>query len=167
MFKKKKKNLIHKDEPYLIAHILRKEGSVSSLRHFIDTHPAGQDAARRDIIKMKYMYSKCSYVVQNIIRKMVTQFEKFCIQRIEFWYDNAPEKFTVTDNDTGLWFKLSDKKVKIAIPNDGILTTDQTEWTLFLYATKSVDYIKENIKEMQKSQLTEKMKQRYIDTYST
>lgn len=170
MWFKKKTIKRHEDEPYLIAHVLRGSGSVSSLLHFISTHPGGEDAARRDIIKIKYWYSKCSPVVQNIVRKMVTDFESFDVET-ENWRsryydsDESSEYFEVRDRKTGLRFNVNTDECKIKIPGGDELSKDIFDWTLFLDATRSVMYIKNNIDEMRKSQASERRKQNYMETY--
>lgn len=156
------------DEPFLIAHVIRGSGSVSSLLHFVNNHPAGADAARKDIIKIKYWYSKCSPVVQNIVRKMVTSFEKFDVEEEEWrglFNDDLTQHFKVTDRDTKLWFRFDTSKPSIDIQNDGILSKDRNDWTIFVYATRSVLYIQKNIETMRKSQRTEQAKNQYLESY--
>lgn len=168
MLFKKKTNKRHEDEPFLIAHVLRGSGSVSSLLHFISTHPGGADTARKDIIKIKYWYSKCSPVVQNIVRKMVKDFQKFDVED-EVWrgiiYDDMVQHFKIVDNDTKLTFRVNSGSCKIEIYGGNDLSNDPYDWTLFLYATRSVLYIKNNIDEMRKSQARERTKMNYLETY--
>lgn len=168
MFFKKKTTRRHDDEPFLIAHVLRGSGSVSSLLNFISTHPSGADVARKDIIKIKYWYSKCSPVVQNIVRKMVTEFQKFEIEDEEWrgiFSDDMVKHFKVIDNDTKLSFRVNSGSCKIEISGGNDLSKDPHDWTIFLYATRSVLYIKNNIDEMRKSQARERTKMNYMETY--
>lgn len=169
MLFKKKIQKRHEDEPFLIAHVLRGSGSVSSLLHFINTHPVSADAARKDIIKIKYWYSKCSPVVQNIVRKMVKEFECFEVEEDEPWRailtDDLTQRFKVTDKDTKLVFRVNSIECKIQIRGGNSLSTDSHDWTLFLYATRSVLYIQKNIDEMRKSQASERTKRSYMEMY--
>lgn len=167
MIFKKKKTKRHEDEPFLIAHVLRGSGSVSSLLRFVSTHPGGGDAARKDIIKIKYWYSKCSPVVQNIVRKMVKEFQKFDVEEDQWRsvFDDITQHFKITDTDTRLTFRVDSTSCKIEIAGGNDLSRDPHDWTLFLYATRSVLYIKNNIDEMRKSQANERTKQNYVEAY--
>ncbi|QXO12395.1 hypothetical protein pEaSNUABM49_00149 [Erwinia phage pEa_SNUABM_49] len=165
---KKRKNKISPDEKYLIAYILR--GSTSSLLNYMATHPYGMNAARKDIIKIKYWFSKCHPVVQNLIRKMVTKFEYFNIDtNLHYnFHDDDYIVYTTTDIDTGYWFRCYDigcGQSDIKIAEDGILTNSSLEHKMFVYAIKSVSYIKENIVQIQKDQKTDQMKQQYMEVY--
>lgn len=156
------------DESFLIAHIIRGSGSVSSLLHYIKNHPGGGDAAREDIIRIKYWYSKCTPVVKTIVRKMVTSFEYFSVEKDEFrglFSDDTVEHFKVVDMDNSLWFRCDSKNPVIEIENDGVLSSNRIDWIIFLYALRSVMYIKKNIAEMKKSQRTENTKTRYMESY--
>lgn len=164
----KKKKKIHDDEPFLIAYILRNSRSVNSLLQYINSHPGGRDAARKDIIKIKYWYSKCSPVIKNIVRKMVTHFEYFQIEKdhlCEIFSDDMYEFFNIIDIENNLQFKINTNEVKISISMDVVISTEIHDYTMFLYATRSVMYIKKNIKIMEKSKLMEDRKQEYINAY--
>ncbi|AFC21598.1 hypothetical protein GAP32_148 [Cronobacter phage vB_CsaM_GAP32] len=168
MLFKKKKAKRHDDESFLIAHILRGSGSVSSLLRYIKTHPESADAARSDIIKIKYWYSKCSPVVQNIVHKMVTKFELFDVENEDWrglYTDELTQYFKVTDKETRLHFKVNSGKEAIEIKGNQTLSTNNIDWIIFLYATRSVIYIKNNIEEMIKSQANERTKNNYIELY--
>ncbi|SOK58954.1 hypothetical protein [Yersinia phage fHe-Yen9-03] len=165
MIKKRKNNKSSRDEPYLIAYILR--GSTSSLLNYITSHPGGMDAARKDIIKIKYLFSKCHLVIQNLVRKMVTKFESFEIKQNDWCFDEEQIEYTIKDNDTGYWFFCEDinGNAEIKIAENGILSNNKIEHTMFVYAIKSVEYIKNNIVQIIKDQKTEQMKQQYIEVY--
>lgn len=162
MFKKRKSKKVSPNEKYLLAYMFK--GSVVSLLRFIEEHPGGKDAARRDIIKIKYNLAKCHPVLRNLVIKMVKRYDCFKID--DSWYDEY--KCIITDNTNSLQFecqKVFGGDVYIKIIGGSILTNTYIEHQMLMYAIMCVHYVKDNIKALDEEQRAAKTKQRYIDAY--
>lgn len=174
MFKRKKKNnyenIYRQDEELLIAYIIR--GSASSLFQYINTHSISSDEARKDIIRIKYLLSKSNGIVYNIVKKMVTDFEKFKIEEdYHFVFsDDDVTTYDVYDREHGLNLFCYDGSIghpcTISMGVGGAnLTTDIISHKVFMYAIKCTLYIQKNIKEFEREKVQQELKNEYIKAY--
>lgn len=174
MFKRKKQidvcDIYRSNEELLVAYIMR--GSSSSLFHYINTHNISANEARNDIIRIKYLLSKCNSTVYNIIKKMVNEFDKFHIVEDSYYVfdDDDVSSYDVYDMEHGLSFFCYDgsighpRNISMGIANAN-LTTDIISHKMFVYAIKCTLYIKNNIKEFERDKENIELKEEYIKAY--
>lgn len=175
MFKRKKQidvcDIYRSNEELLVAYIMR--GSSSSLFHYINTHNISANEARNDIIRIKYLLSKCDRTVYNIIKKMVNEFDKFKIIQEEHYVlfdDDDVITYDVYDKEHNLNLFCYDATIghprTISMGVGGAnLTTDIISHKMFVYAVKCTLYIQNNIKEFEREKENRELKEEYIKAY--
>ncbi|EBS4516747.1 hypothetical protein DQT32_04965 [Salmonella enterica subsp. enterica serovar Braenderup] len=174
MFKRKKKinvlDIYRSNEELLVAYIMR--GSSSSLFHYINTHKISANEARNDILRIKYLLSKCNSTVYNIIKKMVNEFDKFNIEQEEHFVFSDDDVITYDVYDTEHNLNLFCYDADISHPRTicmGVggahLTTDIISHKMFVYAIKCALYIQNNIKEFERDKEDRELKEEYIKAY--
>lgn len=163
MFLKKQKK--HKDQQYLIAYVLR--GSTASLIDYINTHPAGADVARREIVNLKYTLSKCTPVIRNFTLKMMKSPENFAIDRDDVMMNGDLIELKVRDRMTHHQLEIfeNDNLHKVSTPCGATITSTVSDYNLFINAFYATQYIKRNIKKFEQEQEYQKTKAKVIEAY--
>lgn len=164
MFLKKSKK--HKDQQYLLAYVLR--GSTTSLINYINTHPAGTNIARREIINLKYSLSKCTPLIRSLTTKMMMLPEKFDIDRDDVIMNGQLIELKVWDKDTRVSFEVfeNDELYHINTACGATMTSTSTDYNLFINAFYAILYIKKNIKKFEREQEHQKTKNKIIAAYT-
>lgn len=165
MFRKWKS---HEEKEYLLAYLLK--GSIASLINYINTHPKGKDAGRRDIVEMKYILSKCTPVIRNIIFKMFKEFDDFFVDYDITWdaSDRRWIEYSAFDHSTQFKFRAyRDSKDALIFLSDYTKISDSIhDHQMFIYAAIGSIFIKKNIKRFEEEQKQFKIKNKVIEAYT-
>lgn len=164
MFLKKLKK--HKEQEYLLAYVTR--GSSASLINYINTHPAGTDIARREIVNLKYSISKCTPLIRSFTTKMMKYPDRFDIDRDDVMMDGKLIELKVQDKETRITFEVfeNDEQSKINTSCGANMSSSSTDYNLFINAFYAIQYIKKNIRKFEQEQEHQKTKNKIIAAYT-
>lgn len=154
-----------KESDYILAYLLK--GSVASLNRYINAHPRGKDAGRRDIITIKYALSNCSTLVRSLILKMYKEMDSFNVST-DNMLGNEYLEYQVHDTKTQYKFQcfINDKKHVIEL-SDGTKISDLlVDYKLFMMAAMGIIYIEDNIQKFEKEREEQKTKLKVMAAYT-
>lgn len=154
-----------KGSDYILAYLMK--GSVASLNSYINEHPQGKDAARKDIIDIKYALSHCSNLVRTIIIKMYKQMETF-----DVWIDDMLGEdylyYKVHDKSTNYTFESHsyDSNHNIELSDGTNISKLLVDYKMFIMAVIGIMYIKDNIEKFERERENQVMKSKVEAAYN-